>query len=444
MARANVNQVINIGFETTPGTAAVPNRRLTATMLLLNPNSEAVPFQASGYKVDTLLSQGKEWTDGTLDMIGNFEEIQYLCDSAFGAVAPSLPAGGLGIAQQRVWAPKSNSDTVSPRTFTIDKGDYAATPRAARVLYAQMKDFEVNFDRKMIGFKSTFLARAVDTTVTMGALGTNAVYLLSATGLVTGGNFTLTYGGQTTAVIAAASTAQQIQDALNKLTSVGGNNFSVQMNQATFITGAIATIYAQNNFAGIVTTAMTITPAGLTGGGSASVTNPTAGVAGVSELIVHQMLAKNITVFADDTYANLGVSALTACYAGNVKIMSRFIETWPVNAGNASFGSTVETPNKATSQLSLEADAVGESFFINLRAGTRKYVRIRCTGRLLESGFTEKIDIDFPAFIVSPTQYADLNSVYTLPWDFSVSHDPLFGGTGGFVRITLWNDLTGN
>lgn len=51
--------------------------------------------------------------------------------------------------------------------------------------------------------------------------GVNAVKTLTITGTPTGGTFTLTFGGQTTAAIAYNATAAQVQAALELLSSIG-------------------------------------------------------------------------------------------------------------------------------------------------------------------------------------------------------------------------------
>lgn len=54
--------------------------------------------------------------------------------------------------------------------------------------------------------------------------GTNEIQTLAITGAPTGGTFTLTFGGQTTAAIAFNATAADVQNALEALSTIGDGN----------------------------------------------------------------------------------------------------------------------------------------------------------------------------------------------------------------------------
>jgi hypothetical protein len=83
-------------------------------------------------------------------------------------------------------------------------------------------------------------------------------------------SFTVTFGGQTTASIAAAATAAQVQAALEALSTVGAGNVTV-----TGSAGGPYTVTFQGTLAGTDTAAMTTTPTG--GTGTVTVATTTAG-----------------------------------------------------------------------------------------------------------------------------------------------------------------------
>jgi hypothetical protein len=83
-------------------------------------------------------------------------------------------------------------------------------------------------------------------------------------------SFTVTFGGQTTASIAAAATAAQVQAALEALSTVGVGNVTV-----TGSAGGPYTVTFQGTLAGTDTAAMTTTPTG--GTGTVTVATTTAG-----------------------------------------------------------------------------------------------------------------------------------------------------------------------
>ena len=97
---------------------------------------------------------------------------------------------------------------------------------------------------------------------------------LNSTGTVTGGTFTLAYGGQTTTVLPFDATAKKVRDALNALSTIGPNGVEV--------TGTLATddMVVTWNTSG-PKTAITADSTLITGGGTIGVvTNTTVGVDG--------------------------------------------------------------------------------------------------------------------------------------------------------------------
>jgi hypothetical protein len=118
--------------------------------------------------------------------------------------------------------------------------------------------------------------------------GTYAVQQLQYSGTVTGGTFTLTYGGQTTAAIPYNATGAQIQAALALLSSVGVGpqgqvNIQVTgapfgLGQALVGQGAIANIMFQNNLVGPQST-VTVNNGAITGGGTVVASSLITGVA---------------------------------------------------------------------------------------------------------------------------------------------------------------------
>jgi hypothetical protein len=109
------------------------------------------------------------------------------------------------------------------------------------------------------------------------ASATNEVQTVTITGTPTGGTFTLTYGGQTTAGIAYNAAASAVQSALVALSSVGAGNVAVTGGPGP---GTAWTVTFQGTLAGTNVAQMTTSGASLTGGSSpaSAVTTATGGV----------------------------------------------------------------------------------------------------------------------------------------------------------------------
>jgi hypothetical protein len=109
--------------------------------------------------------------------------------------------------------------------------------------------------------------------------GVNEVQRITITGNPTGGTFTLTWNGQTTAAMFFNAMATQVQVALEALSNIGVGEVACAGGQlpTNFVEVAF-----QNRLGGLDQPQMTASSAGLTGGTTPTVTitTPTAGVRG--------------------------------------------------------------------------------------------------------------------------------------------------------------------
>lgn len=108
--------------------------------------------------------------------------------------------------------------------------------------------------------------------------GTNEVQRITVTGTPTGGTFTISWSGQTTAAIAYNATAAAVQSALEALSNIGVGEVAVSGGP---LPGAVVNVTFQNGLGGKDQVAMTTTDS-FTGGSApaSAVTTPTAGVRG--------------------------------------------------------------------------------------------------------------------------------------------------------------------
>jgi hypothetical protein len=102
-------------------------------------------------------------------------------------------------------------------------------------------------------------------------LGTNLneAQTITITGTPTGGTFTLTFGGKTTATITYAATSAQVLAALELLTSIGQGNMSAT---GGALPGTAVVVTFINELGAEAQAAMTASGAALTGGSAPAVT----------------------------------------------------------------------------------------------------------------------------------------------------------------------------
>lgn len=151
-------------------------------------------------------------------------------------------------------------------TFTLEWGDAITSPIAYNASAATVQT-------ALDGLSSVPAATG----------GTNEQQTVTVTGGPTGGTFTLTYSGQTTAGIAYNAAASAVASALVALSNVGAGNVAV-----TGSAGGPYTVTFQGTLADTNVVQMTASGASLTGGTSPDVTVATA-TSGVAQ-------TQNITV----------------------------------------------------------------------------------------------------------------------------------------------------
>lgn len=146
-----------------------------------------------------------------------------------------------------------------------------------------------------------------------GTAGTNEVQTVTITGAPTGGTFTLTLGGQTTAGIAFNAAASAVQTALQALSTVGANNATV-----TGAAGGPYTVTFVGALAGTNVAQMTASGASLTGGTTPGVTvaTGTAGVAGAPNVAVAGSAGGPYTVTFSGRLTNEPLALIGADGAG--------------------------------------------------------------------------------------------------------------------------------
>ncbi len=105
-------------------------------------------------------------------------------------------------------------------------------------------------------------------TVLGETIGTNELVKVTISGAVTGGDFTLTFGGQTTAAIIYNADAQAVQQALEALSTIGDGNIKVTGGWSA--TGAVFYLEFRGALGATNVGAVTATTTGLTGGSQAN------------------------------------------------------------------------------------------------------------------------------------------------------------------------------
>lgn len=160
--RATTFQTVQIGLETTPGTAVAAGKLLQATELTLGIKNGTTKFRPSGQKFTTLVAPNTEWTEGSFKMAPpTFDEIVYWLAASHKKVTATADG-----TLPKLWtiAPAYNdADTIA--SYTVEQG---SSVRAHKAAYLIAPEFAMKWSRKNgIEVSGKLLGNALTDGITM-------------------------------------------------------------------------------------------------------------------------------------------------------------------------------------------------------------------------------------------------------------------------------------
>lgn len=163
---ATVFQGIQIGVESTAGTAVAANKKLLATSIIPSPRVETKPFRAMGNKYASFATLNKEWAGLNIQGAPTYNEIVYLLSSLLHYAAPTQQ--GATAAYKWTFVSNTSASDVG-KTFTIEQGDANS---AWRVAGAKISGLTFNFSRNEITVSGNGVGFAFETGRTITAAPT--------------------------------------------------------------------------------------------------------------------------------------------------------------------------------------------------------------------------------------------------------------------------------
>src|SRR5689334_4622015 len=139
--RASVNQRIQLGVETTPGTGVTANRIIDAWTVKMGPKTDSKQSTPTGRKYVSAQAMNKEWMEWGIDSpIMDYNSMIYLLSSAFSGITPTAHGSSSTAKDWIVTPPVSGS--ASPKTYTIEQG---SSERAHKFSYGLLNKFGYKF-----------------------------------------------------------------------------------------------------------------------------------------------------------------------------------------------------------------------------------------------------------------------------------------------------------
>jgi hypothetical protein len=158
--RSSISQVVQIGVETTEGTAVGATKLLQALAIEPSLTAQTADFRPMGNKYRTLIIPGKEWVEANLTGEAVFDEIQYPLASLVGASVDSV-TGTTG--QQHVFTPSSTSEDAA-KSFTVEQG---SNVRAHRFSGGVVSEFGMEFTRDSVALSGKMIGTGFTDGITL-------------------------------------------------------------------------------------------------------------------------------------------------------------------------------------------------------------------------------------------------------------------------------------
>lgn len=131
--RNTVNQIVQIGAESTPGTAVPAGKKLQNINFTLSPKPDVKKFRATGHRWDTVTEMDREWSEWKADGNLDYQDFIYLVSGPFGAATITTPGGGTN-SRSWAWTPPVTG-AITPKTYSIEQGDAVRAHKTAYGLF---------------------------------------------------------------------------------------------------------------------------------------------------------------------------------------------------------------------------------------------------------------------------------------------------------------------
>lgn len=437
--RAVVDESSLIGVETTEGVAPTAGirTRLLSVGFNISEAAEFDPIDPMGIRVGTGDAIRQNWStfeigDGAYP---DYNSLAYLFTFLFGPA--SIVSVGT-TAGEWTWTPGPSALTRT--TFSARKGTpslLGVAGTAEEALGCVLTDLGLSFSRTAAQtLTGSGFGKAPDYSA---SIDVNEVVTLTPSGTISGGTWTITFGGQTTTALAHTANAAAIQAALELLSTIGTGNVLVTGGPIS-ATGPVVPVVItfRGTLANTNVGAVTVGIGSLVGGGSLAVSVTTQGAP--TDIPLVPILAGELDVFLDNTWAGLGTTKLLSDFAVDWGVGGMYDPLWVLNSALSSYKEAIPARPDTTMSLTLGNDTVSRALVTDMRAGTKKFCRTRAmkAANSIESGQAYEMRIDSVMSINSAPSAGDTDGASTLPFGGRMVYD----ATGqAWTRIFLRNAL---
>lgn len=159
--RTTVTQVVQVGIESTPGTAVAAGKKLPSISIDPAVKANIDSFRPLGNKYPTVHALGKEWSTSKISGEATYSELGYLLSTIIKYAAPVQE--GATTAYTQTLAPSSTGeDTI--KTLTVERG---SAVQAEKITYGIVTDLSLSGDRDNVELSGMLLGQEIATGITL-------------------------------------------------------------------------------------------------------------------------------------------------------------------------------------------------------------------------------------------------------------------------------------
>lgn len=155
---------------------------------------------------------------------------------------------------------------------------------------------------------------------------------------------------------------------------------------------------------------------------------------GTTSVPLVPMLAKQFSVYLDNTAAGLGTTKLGRLFTGAFALGARFGPVWVVDSALPSYADTVETVPTLNFKLLVEANTQGMALLDYLRSGATYFLRIEALGPDIYAAgvfavnhLKYRFTLDMAVEVTTPEPFSDHQGVYAVGFTMTGVHDAAWG-----------------
>jgi len=156
---------------------------------------------------------------------------------------------------------------------------------------------------------------------------------------------------------------------------------------------------------------------------------------------VQPILPTEVAVYLDTTSGGIGSTKLTRCLGVEFNVSDRFGQVWPLDSAVSGFAAHMETVPQATLALLVEADSSGMAPLTAMRAGDKRYIRVKAEGPTIEETYKWTFQIDLCGVVSEVSDFSDEDGVYAIQWTFQAAYDSGWD-SGKAFQVEVINTLS--